>query len=77
MLETIYTFYQEPLKEDIANEAFKESIDWMNEIIDTKYDGDISQLIKYDIFTDTCTPDFCGVEYDEEKDEYIVSIGPI
>ena len=77
VLETIYTFYQEPLKEDIANEAFKGSIDWMNEIIDTKYDGDISQLIKYDIFTDTCTPDFCGIEYDEEKNEYIVSIGPI
>jgi len=77
VLTTIYYFYKEPLKEDIVNEAFKESIDWMYEIIDTKYDGDISQLIKYDIFTDTCTPDFCGIEYNEEKDEYIVSIGPI
>ena len=77
VLTTIYYFYREPLEEDIVEEAFKESIDWMNEIIDTKYDGDISQLIKYDIFTDTCTPDFCGIEYNEAKDEYIVSIGPI
>lgn len=77
VLTTIYYFYQEQLREDIINIAFEGYLDWKDEIIDTKYDGDVSKLIKYDIFTDTCTPDFCGLEYNHENDEYLVSIGPI
>lgn len=77
VLTTIFEFYQEPLKEEDFNNAFEGSLEWKDEVIDTKYDGDISQLIKYDVFTDTCTPDFCGLEYNKETDEYFVSIGPI
>jgi hypothetical protein len=37
---------------------------------------DISELTNYHVFEDTCTPDFCGLELNEESGEYFVGIGP-
>lgn len=76
LLNAIYTFYKEPLDITDYDLAFNGMEEWKEEVVDMRYDGDESQLIKYDVFTDTCTPDFCGLEYDEVKKGYFVSIGP-
>jgi hypothetical protein len=73
LLKTIYNFYQEPLESDYINVAFNGSEEWKDEVLDN-YDNDISKIKKIDVFTDTCDPDFCGLEYDDGK--YIVHIGP-
>jgi len=75
LLTLIYNFYKEPLKEEYINSAFEEMEEWKEYIIDY-YNGDITKLTNYDVFTDTCTPDFCGLELDEENGIYIVTIGP-
>lgn len=76
LLNAIYTFYREPLDFIDYELAFEGMEDWKEEVVDMRYDGDEYQLKKYDVFTDTCTPDFCGLEYDEKKKGYFVSIGP-
>jgi hypothetical protein len=75
ILTLIHTFYKEPLNQDNIDNAFKNNEEWKEEIVDN-YDGDINKLTNYDVFTDNCTPDFCGLEFMEETGEYFVSIGP-
>jgi hypothetical protein len=76
ILTFIYKFYKEPLKSENMDEAFVEREDWKEAILEL-YDGDISKIINYDVFDrDMCTPDFCGLELNEETGEYIVHIGP-
>lgn len=76
LLTFIYKFYKEPLKPENMEEAFIEREEWKESIIDL-YDGDISKITNYDVFdSDICTPDFCGLELNEETGEYIVHIGP-
>jgi len=75
LLTCIYDFYNEPLLNENMDNAFKEMEDWKNDIIDY-YDGDTTKLTNFDVFTDDCEPDFCGLEYDETIDLYTVHIGP-
>lgn len=75
LLTCIYDFYKEPLLPEHTDNAFNEMEDWKNDIIDY-YDGDATKLTNFDVFTDDCEPDFCGVEYNEETDSYTVHIGP-
>lgn len=75
LLETIYDFYQEPLEPELYEGAFEEMEEWFEEVLQ-KYDGDMEQMIKFDVFTDTVEPDFSGLEKDEESNEYFVHIGP-
>ena len=75
LLTVIYKFYKEPLNHDNIDNAFEEMEEWKDDIIDY-YDGDISKLINFDVFTDTCTPDFCGITLNEESGAYIINIGP-
>ena len=76
LLTTIYKFYREKLDAADCDKAFEDMEEWKEEIVETKYDGDCTKLIKYDVFTDTCTPDFCGLEYNENTDSFFVCIGP-
>lgn len=76
LLNTIYKFYREKLDDVDYDKAFQNMEEWKDEIVETKYDGDNTKLIKYDVFTDTCTPDFCGLEYNENTDSFFVCIGP-
>lgn len=75
ILTLIHTFYKEPLNQENIDKAFENNEEWKQEIIDN-YDGDFTKLKNYDVFTDNCTPDFCGLELIEETGEYFVSIGP-
>ena len=76
ILTLIYNFYKEPLKEENIDKAFEENEEWKENIID-EYDGDITKLTNYDVFTTTCaTPDFCGINLIESTNEYFVCIGP-
>jgi len=75
ILTLIHTFYKEPLNQENIDKAFKNNKEWKEEIIEN-YDGDITKLTNYDVFTDNCTPDFGGLELMEETGEYFVSIGP-
>jgi hypothetical protein len=75
ILTFIYKFYKEPLDHAYMDEAFEEMEEWKEEIIDF-YEGDLTKLKNYDVFTDTCSPDFCGLEFNEETEDYIVHIGP-
>ena len=75
LLNCIYTFYKEPLKQELMNNAFEEMEDWKEDVI-YFYDNDIGRIKNYDVFTDVCTPDFCGLELDISTGEYTVHIGP-
>jgi hypothetical protein len=75
LLTFIYKFYQEKLDHKIMHKAFEEMEEWMEEVIDF-YNGDITKLSNFDVFTDTCEPDFCGLELNEETGEYVIGIGP-
>jgi len=75
ILNLIYKFYKEPIKNENIDKAFEEMEEWKEDVL-FYYKDDISQLKKYDVFTDTCTPDFCGLEFNSESEEYIVLIGP-
>lgn len=75
ILSLIMNFYEEPLEKKYHEKAFEDMEDWMEEVIDS-YEGNINKITKYDVFTDTCTPDFCGLQLDEKTGEYFVSIGP-
>ena len=75
LLNLIYEFYQEFLEASKMDYAFEEMDEW-REIVINNYGGDVSQILKYDVFTDTCTPDFIGLVIDEETNEYFVNIGP-
>jgi hypothetical protein len=70
----INKFYQEPLTEDV-NKAFQENEVWLQEILSEKHNG-IQDLINFDVFSLNVDPDFCGLEYDEKTNEWIVHIGP-
>jgi hypothetical protein len=75
ILTFIYKFYKEPLDHHYMEEAFEEMEEWKEDIIDF-YEGDITKLTNYDVFTDICFPDFCGLEFNEETEDYVVHIGP-
>jgi len=78
LLIFIKEFYEEPLKKEIIDKAFKNSDEWKEEILE-KYDGDVSKITKYDVFDNTnCYPNFCGLGLDsfEETGEYFICIGP-
>jgi hypothetical protein len=75
LLTCIYNFYKESLLHEHIDNAFNEMEDWKNDIVDY-YDGDSSKLTNFDVFTDSCEPDFCGLQYDETTDSYTVHIGP-
>jgi hypothetical protein len=76
LLQFIYNFYQQPLKPEYVDRAFEELEDWKEEMMETNEYENESQIRNIDVFTDTVAADLCGFEYDEEKDEYIVNIGP-
>lgn len=76
LLTTIYKFYRERLEEEYYDKAFEGNEEWKEEVIEEEYDGNASKLKKYDVFTQICTPDFCGLELDENTGEYCVGIGP-
>lgn len=65
LLKFISNFYNEPLTQDVVDKAY----DNFRE----RYD-DISNLTKYNLFDDTCTPDFCGIHLTDEG--YFINIGP-
>jgi hypothetical protein len=75
LLTFIYKFYKEPLNYKNIDKAFGGMEEWKEDIL-YFYDGDISRVINFDVFTDTCDPDFCGLELNEESGEYTVHIGP-
>jgi hypothetical protein len=64
--------------EDI-DKAFAGNEEWKEEILD-RYDGDMSELKNFDVFEDTCAPDFCGIHLleppSENAGEYFVGVGP-
>ena len=65
LLNFLSKFYNEPLTQDIVDKAYDDFTD--------RYE-DISNLTKYNLFDDTCTPDFCGIHPTDEG--YFVNIGP-
>ncbi len=79
LLTMIGKFYNEPLKKENFDMAFENNEEWKEEIVE-RYNGDISKLINYHVFEDTCSPDFCGIHLIEEigdhLGEYFVNIGP-
>ena len=75
ILTLIYKFYKEPLEQENIDKSFEENEEW-KEVVMNYYNGDTSKLTNYDVFTDTCTPDFCGLELMEETGMYFVNIGP-
>lgn len=75
LLTFIYKFYKEALNHKILDKAFEEMEEWKEDIL-CFYDNDLSRLTNFDVFTDTCEPDFCGLELNEETCEYTVHIGP-
>lgn len=75
LLTFIYKFYKEPLNYKNIDKAFEGMEEWKEDIL-YFYDGDTSRVINFDVFTDTCEPDFCGLELNEETREYTVHIGP-
>lgn len=75
LLSIIYYFYKEPMDLSKLDDIFYEMDEWKDEVINY-YDGNLKKLTNYDAFTDTCTPDFCGLEYDKETHSYYVMIGP-
>ena len=81
LLTFVHKFYHETLTQEIIdksfgkNEEFKK--EWMNEMIECYNDCDITHLKKLDLFDNTCTPDFCGIQLSEEDpNEYFIEIGP-
>lgn len=70
----IYKFYKEPLEESNIESAFLE-MEGLLEEWEEYHEGDLSKLTKYDVFTDTCTPDFCGLEFGDDGSHYVL-IGP-
>ena len=75
LLTFIYKFYKETLNYKNIDKAFEGMEEWKEDIL-YFYDGDTSRITNFDVFTDTCDPDFCGLELNEETGEYIVHIGP-
>lgn len=76
ILNLIRKFYDEPLEEENMDKAFENNEEWKEELLD-RYDDDISEIKKFDVFVDiNCAPDFCGLELNEETGEYCVGIGP-
>jgi len=75
VLTFIHKFYKEPLSKKNMDKAFEGMEEWKEDIV-YFYDGDTSRVTNFDVFTDTCNPDFCGLELNEETGEYIVHIGP-
>lgn len=78
ILQLIHQFYQEPLKEEYIHQAFTGNELWKKQILQ-HYNGDITQLKNYDIFTQIRTPDFSGIYLMYNMDnihEYFVGIGP-
>lgn len=78
ILTLIYNFYNEPLNIENIDKVFENNEEWKEEILE-RVNGDISKLINYDVFEDTCTPDFCGLELIKEGEninEYFIGIGP-
>ena len=75
LLTFIYKFYKEPLSKKNMDKAFEGMEEWKEDIL-YYYDGDINRIINFDVFTDTCEPDFCGLELNEETGEYTLHIGP-
>jgi len=75
LLTFVYKFYQEPLNPEILDKAFEGMEEWKQEIFEY-YDEDFTKFINFDVFTNTCEPDFCGLELNEETGEYTVHIGP-
>ena len=79
LLTLISDFYDESLKSEHFEKAFEGNEEWKEEIID-RYDGDVSELKNFDVFEDTCAPDFCGIhrieEPNENAGEYFIGIGP-
>jgi hypothetical protein len=75
LLLIIYYFYKEPMDLSKLDDIFYEMDEWKDEVINY-YDGNLNKLTNYDAFTDTCTPDFCGLEYDKKTKSYNVIIGP-
>ena len=83
LLQFIKDFYDEPLKEENLDKIFKnkEDKEYFLYVWNDCSDGDISGLRQFDVFDDTCTPDFCGIRLVDDDDEnngsYFVDIGPI
>lgn len=82
ILNLVYDFYKEPLTKEIIDKAFEnnpsEKDQWLEESLTSADVDDILELNKYHLFSDTCTPDFCGIELMESEIEetYFISIGP-
>ena len=75
LLTFIYKFYKESLNHQILDKAFEGMEEWKDDIL-CFYDNDSSRLTNFDVFTDTCEPDFCGLELNKKTGEYTVHIGP-
>lgn len=77
LLQFISDFYNEPLKQETIDKSFKTNEqlkeDWITNMIDCF--GDINNLTNYQLFDDTCTPDFCGIHLTDDG-EYFINIGP-
>ncbi len=74
ILNTIYKFYRQKLKPENYDKAFEDMEEWKDEVLENN-GGDITKLTNYDVFTDTCTPDFCGLEIGNDNVFYVL-IGP-
>lgn len=81
LLTFIHNFYHESLTQEIIDKSFEKNEEfkkeWMDEMIECHNDCDISHLKKLDLFDNTCTPDFCGIQLSEENpSKYFIEIGP-
>lgn len=74
LLTFIYKFYKESLNNKNIDKAFEGMEEWKEDIL-YFYDSDTTRLKNFDVFTDTCEPDFCGLEFNKETGEYTVHIG--
>ena len=80
-LSGLRKFFKEMKIKEIVDKAFENNAKMKKDFLENFEDGDISGLTYYDIFDDTCTPDFCGIYLIEDSTEnngaYFVNIGPI
>jgi hypothetical protein len=74
LLKFIYIFYQDRLNPENLDKAFEEMEELKEEVLE-RYEGDVTEIRNIDVLTDTCEPDFCGLEF-LENGEYAVHIGP-
>ena len=77
ILDKVYYFYNEKLKEEDREKAFKGNKRWMKDVVDS-YSGDMNCIKNVDVFTDDAYPTFEGLEkVKRKKNTYCAILGPL